>query len=95
MDPMEVSPAEREAFQSWRFHPPHPRGQGTLEVLSLKSQGVSAAEVCRLCAIARSTYARSLRAYRSGGIAKLQEGPGSRRHREVADYRVLLAEAFH
>jgi transposase len=27
-------------------------------------------------------------------MAQLQEGPGSRRPREGADYRVLLAEAF-
>jgi transposase len=94
MDPREFSTAEREALQYWRFHHPPPRVQRKLEVLYLKSQGVSGAEICRLCAIARSTYARSLRAYRSGGMAKLQEGPGSRRHRELADYRVLSAEAF-
>jgi hypothetical protein len=54
MDPMEFSPAEREAFQYGRFPHPPPRGQRKLEVLSLKSQGVAAAEVCRLCASARS-----------------------------------------
>jgi hypothetical protein len=79
MDPREFSTAEREALQYWRFHPPHPRVQRKLEGLSLKSQGGSAAELGRLCALARSPYARSLRAYRSGGIAKLQAGPGARR----------------
>jgi transposase len=95
MDPMEVSIAERDALRYWRFHHPRPQVQRKMEVLYLKSQGVSAAEVCRLCAIARSTYTRSLRAYRSGGLAKLQEVPVSRRHSELAAYRGLSTAAFH
>jgi transposase len=94
MDQVEFSTAEREALQYWRFHHPHPRVQGKMEVLYLKSQGVSSAEVCRLCAISRSTYARYLREYRSGGMEKLQEVPSSRRHSELADYRVLMAADF-
>ena len=94
MDQGEFSTAEREALQYWRFHPPRPPVQRKMEVLYLKSQGVSTAEVCRLCTISPSTYTRYLRAYRSGGIAKLQAGSGSRRHSELADYRVRLAEDF-
>lgn len=94
MDQGEFSTAEREALQYWRFHHPHPRVQRKMEVLYLKSQGVASAEVCRLCAISHSTYARYLRAYRSGGLAKLQAVPVSRGHSELADYRVLMAEAF-
>lgn len=94
MDQGEFSTAEREALQYWRFHPRHPRVQRKMEVVYLKSQGVASAEVCRLCAVSRPTYARYLRAYRSGGIEKLKEVPGSRRHSEVADYRVLIAADF-
>jgi len=65
-----------------------------MEVLYLRSQDVSVAEVCRLCAIAPSTYGRYLRVYRSGGIAKFQVESGSRRPSELADYRVLIAEEF-
>jgi transposase len=94
MDRGEFSTAEQEALQYWRFHHPHPRVQRKLEALYLTSQGVSTAEVCRLCAIAPSTYARYRRAYRSGGIAKLQEVRGARRPSELTDYRVLLAAEF-
>jgi transposase len=65
-----------------------------MEVLYLKSQGLSSAEACRLCAISRSTCARYLREYRSGGIDKLKEVPFSRRHSQLADYRVLIAADF-
>ena len=94
MDRGEFSTAERDALQYWRFHHPRPQVQRKMEVLYLRSQGVSVAEVCRLCAIAPSTYGRYLRAYRSGGIAKLQADPGSRRPSELADYRVPIAEEF-
>ena len=94
MNPEEFSTEEREALQYWRFHHPHPRGQRKMEVLYLKSQGVASAEVCRLCAISRSTYARYVREYRGGGLGKLQEMPGSHRHSELDDYRLLLAADF-
>ena len=94
MGQVEFSTAEREAFQYWRFHHRNPQVQRKMEVLYLKSQGVASAEVCRLCGISPSTSARYLRAYRSGGLAQLQAGPGSRRHSELADYRSLIAEAF-
>ena len=94
MDRVEFSTAEREALQYWRFHHPHPRVQRKMEVLYLKSQGIAVAEVCRLCGISRTTYARYVRAYRSGGIPQLQQAPGWRRQSELADYRGLLAADF-
>ena len=94
MDQVEYSTAEREAFQYWRFHHRNPQVQRKMEVLYLKSQGVATAEVCRLCGISPSTYARYRRAYRSGGMAKLQEVRGVHRPSELTDYRVLLTEEF-
>ena len=94
MDQEEFSTAEREALQYWRFHHPHPWGQRKMEVLYLKSQGVAPAEVCRLCAISRSTYARYLREYRCGGLAKLKARPKGHQHSELEAYRALLAADF-
>lgn len=56
MDQLEFSTAEREALQYWRFHHPHPRVQRKLEALYLKSQGISAAEGCRLCGISKPRW---------------------------------------
>lgn len=94
MDQVEFSTAEREALQYWRFHHPHPRVQLKMEALYLKSQGVAAAEVCRLCGISKPTWYRYLRAYRAGGLEKLQAGTFPRHPSPLADYRALMAADF-
>lgn len=91
MDLLEFSTAERDALQYWRFHHPHPRVQLKREALSLKSQGVSAADGCRLCGISKPTWSRYLREYRAGGLEKLKAGSFSRHPSPLADYRALIA----
>jgi len=95
MDQVEVSTAEREALQYWRFHHPHPRVQRKMEALYLKSQGVATAEVCRLGGISQSTWYRYRRAYRTGGLETLKASSVPRRPSPLADYRALLAADFH
>lgn len=94
MDLLEFSTAEREALQYWRFHHPHPRVQLKMEVLYLKSQGVSAADACRLCGISKPTWYRYLREYRAGGLEKLKAGSCPRHPSPLADYRALIAADF-
>lgn len=94
MDQIECTTAEREALHYWRFHHPHPRVQCTMEALYLKSQGLSLQDVCRLCAISKTTFYRYLDEYREGGIAKLTEVPFHRRHSQLADYRAIIEADF-
>jgi transposase len=61
-----------------------------MEVLYLKSQGLTPEEVWRLCAISKTTFYRYLHAYRQGGIAKLTEVPFYRRQSQLADYRTSI-----
>lgn len=75
MDKIEFTTAERETLHSWRFYHPHPRVQLKMEALYLKSQGLAPADISRLCAIAKTTFDRSLPEYRTGGIEKLTEVP--------------------
>jgi transposase len=94
MDQLEFSPTERAALQYWRFHHPHPRVQRKLEAVYLKSHGVPAAEVCRLCGISKSTWSRYLRTYRLGGIEQLKTVPFPRRASQLTAYRALLEADF-
>ena len=90
MDKIEFTIAEREALHYLRFHHPHPRVQLKMEALYLKSQGLAAAEISRLCAISPTTFYRYLQEYREGGIAKLQEVPFHQQQSQLAAYRTTI-----
>jgi transposase len=94
MDQIEFTTAEREALHYWRFHHPHPRVQLKVEALYLKSQGLLPQDICRLCALSKTTFYRYLHEYHKGGIEKLKEVPFHRRHSELADYRAIIEADF-
>jgi len=87
MDQMELTTAERETLPSWRFHHPHPRVQLQMEALSLKSQGLGPEAICRLCAIAKTTFSRDLYEDRAGGLDTLKEVSLHQRQSQLAAYR--------
>ena len=55
-----------------RYHHPHPQVQKKMDVLYLKSQGLSHQEIRRLCQISKTTLVDYLRQYLEGGIAATQ-----------------------
>jgi len=91
MDKIALTTAERDALHSWRLHQPPPRVQRTMAALSLQSQGRAPATRSRLCAMATTTFSRSLQESREGGIAQRTEGPVHRRQRPWADSRARSA----
>lgn len=56
-----------------RFHHPHPRIRLKMEVLWLKSQGLSHQEIARLTCIGQTTLRCYLKEYISGGISRLKQ----------------------
>lgn len=82
-----------EALRHERFHHPHPRVQRKMEALYLKSQGLSGAEIQRLCAISKATYSRYLQEYRTGGLEQLKALTFSPRAGALQEYRGTL-EAY-
>ena len=55
-----------------RYHHPHPRVQQKMEVLYLKSQGLSHQDIRQLCQISKTTLTVYLRRYLEGGIDALK-----------------------
>jgi transposase len=94
MDKIEFTTTERAALQYWRFHHPHPRVQLKMEALYLKSQGLACADICRLCAISKTTFYRYLHLYYEGGIDTLKEVPFPRRQSQLAAYRSTIEADF-
>ena len=55
-----------------RYHHPHPRVQQKMEVLYLKSQGLSHQDIRQLCQISKTTLTVYLRQYLESGIEGLK-----------------------
>ncbi len=55
-----------------RYHHPSPMVQKKMEVLYLKSRGMSHKEICRFCRISKTTLAAYLKQYLEGGLEGLK-----------------------
>lgn len=69
---IEFSPTDIEQLNYERYHHPHPQVQRKMEVLYLKSKGLSHQEIRRLCTISKTTLTVYLRQYQAGGIEGLK-----------------------
>lgn len=56
-----------------RYHDPRPKVRRRMEVLWLKSQGVSHQEICRLAGVSATTLRGYLRMFAAGGVERLLE----------------------
>jgi transposase len=71
---LEFSESTITALEYERYHHPHPHVQRKMEVLYLKSQGLSHQEIRRLCRIkSKTTLVTYLREYEAGGITALKQ----------------------
>ncbi len=70
---IEFSEEKIQQLNYERYHHPHPRVQKKMEVLYLKSRGLSHQEICRLCYICKTTLVSYLRQYQQGGIEQLKQ----------------------
>jgi len=64
-----------DAIRYDRFHHPHPRVQQKMEVLWLKSKGLTHAEIAELADVSRRTVQRYLDDYLAGGLEGLRRLP--------------------
>ncbi len=71
---LEFSETDITALEYERYHHPHPHVQRKMEVLYLKSQGLSHQDIRQLCRISsKTTLVTYLREYEAGGIAALKQ----------------------
>jgi transposase len=77
-----------------RYHHPHPRVQQKMEVIWLKSQGLTHDAIGRLAGLSRRSVQRYLDEYLDGGIDRLYELRWKGKHCPLDDYRTSLEEYF-
>ena len=88
------SPEVLDALRHERYHHPHPRVQQKMEVLWLKSQGLTHADIARLADVSRRTVQRYLDEFVAGGLDHLRRIPWPGTTSELADHHAVLEDHF-
>ena len=76
-----ISEQDLETIKHGRFKHPVPRVQRRMEVLWLKSQGLSHNQVCKLAGVCDKAVTRYLRLYLHGGLDGVIPLQGDSRYR--------------
>jgi transposase len=82
------------ALRQERYHHPHPRVQQKLEVLWLKSQGLTHADIARLADVSRRSVQRYLDEFADGGLERLRRLPWRGAPNVLAAHHASLEEHF-
>lgn len=88
------SQADLDVIQRDRYHHPHPRVQQKMEVLWLKSQGLTHADIGELAAVSRRTVQRILDDYLAGGLDQVRKLSFRRPESELVKHQGTLEDYF-
>jgi transposase len=83
-----------DAIRHERYHHPHPRVQQKMEVLWLKSQGVTHEDIARLAAVSRRSVQRYLDEFATGGLPRIRRLPWKGKANELAAQQASLEDYF-
>jgi transposase len=70
---VEFDEASIEKLAHERYHHPHPMVRKKMDVLCLKSTGMSHGQICQICRISKTTLSVYLKQYRDGGLEGLEQ----------------------
>jgi len=83
-----------DAIRHQRYHHPHPRVQQKMEVLWLKSQGLTHEAIARLADISRRSVQRYLDGFADGGLERIRRLPWKGKANELAAHQASLEDYF-
>lgn len=85
---------DRQALAHDRYHHPDPRVQRKMEVLWLKSHGLTHDAIAAYADVSRRTVQRYLDEYLEGGLPRLRHCPGNHPRSVLVEYEASLEEYF-
>src|SRR5688500_4528807 len=77
-----------------RYHHPHPRVQQKMEVLWLKSKGLTHAAIADLASVSPRSVQRYLDEFERGGLDLIRRVPWQGKRSELAEHQVSLEDYF-
>jgi transposase len=94
MRQLTFTPEVLDQIRHDRYHHPHPRVQLKMEVLWLRSRGLTHAEVADLAGASPRSVARYLDEFARGGLDLVRRVPWAGKHGELDDYSASLEDHF-
>lgn len=91
---LEFTPEAITALHHERFHHPHPRVQRKMDVLLLKSNGLSHKKIARITRVSVNTVTSYVRDYQQGGIDQLKQVNFYKPRSPLHDYRGTIESYF-
>jgi transposase len=88
------TPADLDAIRQERYHHPHPRVQQKMEVLWLKSRGLTHEDIAALADVSRRSVQRYLDEFADGGLGRIRQLPWEGKANELAAHRASLEDYF-
>src|SRR4051794_30208001 len=88
------TPEDLASIRHQRYHHPHPRVQQKMEVLWLKSRGLTHQDIAALADVARRSVQRYLDEFADGGLECLRRLPWKGKANELADHHAGLEAYF-
>ena len=88
------TPEDLEAIRQERYDYPHPRVQQKMEVLWLKSQGLTHEDIARLADVSRRSVQRYLDDFAEGGLERLRRLAWPGKPNALAAHRDSLEDYF-
>jgi transposase len=82
------------AIRHGRYHHPHPRVQQKMEVLWLKSQGLTHEEIARLADVSRRSVQRYLDEFAGGGLERIRRLPWKGKANDLVTHQASLEDYF-
>jgi transposase len=86
------TPEDRQDLAHDRYHHPDPRVQRKMEVVWLKSHGLSHDSIATYADVSRRTVQRYLDEYLEGGLPRLRRCPGNHPQSVLVDHEASLEE---
>ncbi len=83
-----------DAIRHERYHHPHPRVQQKMEVLWLKSHGLTHDDIARLADVSRRSVQRYLDEFADGGLGRVRRLPWRGKANELAAHQASLEDYF-
>ena len=83
-----------QAIAHDRYHHPHPHVQRKMEVLWLKSQGLTHLEIARLAGVSRRSVQRYLDEFEEGGLERIRSLCWRGKANALLPYQAALEDHF-